>query len=192
MSGPAVRGLELEGGLSSLTLQLTKVKSLKTKKLNTLRRTIERFERDQNNLELWKALQSSKEASDDNGDAYEILMEACIAKMQQELEIWERDTVSPLVSKLAVTESDLMPMWRTKTGWSRSTSSLLEASMRGRRQRTLWLLRSHGWSPSLILRRLKVLRPSNRPGFLKTVAKRVSDLGRQSGGLGAGEQLYAF
>ena len=32
MSGPAVRGLELEGGLSSLTLRLTKVKSLKTKK----------------------------------------------------------------------------------------------------------------------------------------------------------------
>ena len=32
MSGPAVNGLELEGGLSSLTLQLTKVKSLKTKK----------------------------------------------------------------------------------------------------------------------------------------------------------------
>ena len=32
MSGPAVRGLELEGGLSALTLQLTKVKSLKTKK----------------------------------------------------------------------------------------------------------------------------------------------------------------
>ena len=32
MSGPTVRGLELEGGLSALTLQLTKVKSLKTKK----------------------------------------------------------------------------------------------------------------------------------------------------------------
>ena len=31
MSGPAVRGLELEGGLSALTLQLTKVKSLKKK-----------------------------------------------------------------------------------------------------------------------------------------------------------------
>ena len=75
--------------MSSLTLQLTKVKSLKTKKLNTLRRTIERFEQDQNNLELWKALQSSKEVSDDNGDAYEILMEACISKMQEELEAWE-------------------------------------------------------------------------------------------------------
>ena len=107
MSGPAVRGLELEGGLSALTLQLTKVKSLKTKKLNSLRRTIERFERDQNNLELWKALQSSKEVSDDNGNAYEILMEACITKMQEELETWEKDSVSPLVAKLAVAESDL-------------------------------------------------------------------------------------
>ena len=107
MSGPAVRGLELEGGLSALTLQLTKVKSLKTKKLNSLRRTIERFERDQNNLELWKALQSSKEAADDNGDAYDILMEACIAKMQEELEAWDKDSVSPLVSKIAVAESEL-------------------------------------------------------------------------------------
>ena len=32
MSGPAVGGLDLEGGLSALNLQLTKVKSLKTKK----------------------------------------------------------------------------------------------------------------------------------------------------------------
>ena len=31
MSGPAVRSLELEGGLSAVNLQLTKVKSLKTK-----------------------------------------------------------------------------------------------------------------------------------------------------------------
>ena len=34
MSGPAVRGLELEGGLSALTLQLTKVKRLKEKKIS--------------------------------------------------------------------------------------------------------------------------------------------------------------
>ena len=43
--------------MSVLTSQLTKVKSLKTKKLNTLRKTIERFKVDQNNLELWSALQ---------------------------------------------------------------------------------------------------------------------------------------
>ena len=93
--------------MSSLTLQLTKVKSLKTKKLNTLRKTIERFEKDQNNLELWKALQSSKEVFDDNGDAYEILMEACISKMHEELEVWDKQSVSPLVAKLNVAESDL-------------------------------------------------------------------------------------
>ena len=93
--------------MSSLTLQLTKVKSLKTKKINTLRKTIERFEKDQNNLELWKALQSSKEVFDDNGDAYEILMEACISKMHEELEVWDKQSVSPLVAKLDVAESDL-------------------------------------------------------------------------------------
>ena len=34
-------------------------------------------------------------------------MEACIAKIQEELEVWEKDTVSPLVSKVAVAESEL-------------------------------------------------------------------------------------
>ena len=86
MSGAAVEGLDLEGGLSDLSLQLTKVKRVKTNKLNLLKRTIERFKADQNNLELWKALQLNKETADDCGDAYDILMEACIAKMQEELE----------------------------------------------------------------------------------------------------------
>ena len=72
-----------------------------------MRRTIKRFERDQNNLELWKALQLNKETADDCGDAYDILMEACIAKMQEELEAWDKDTVSPLVAKIAVAESEL-------------------------------------------------------------------------------------
>ena len=50
MSGPAVEGLVLEGELSALTPQLTKVKSVKTKKINTLKKTIERFDVDQNNI----------------------------------------------------------------------------------------------------------------------------------------------
>ena len=72
MSGSAVEGLDLEGGLSDLSLQLTKVKRAKTNKLSVLRRTIERFEADQNNLELWKALQFSKERADGCGEAYAI------------------------------------------------------------------------------------------------------------------------
>ena len=107
MSGPAVEALELEGGLSVLSSQLTKVKSLKTKKLNTWRKTIDRFKVDQNNLELWSALQSHKETAEDFGTAYEILMEACVASMQEELEKSEVGTVSPLVAKLAVAESEL-------------------------------------------------------------------------------------
>ena len=107
MSGPAVEALDLEGGLSVLSSQLTKVKSLKTKKLNTWRKTIERFKVDQNNLELWNALQLHKETAEDFGTAYEILMEACVARMQEELEKSEVGTVSPLVAKLAVAEAEL-------------------------------------------------------------------------------------
>ena len=46
MSGSTVEGLDLEGGLSDLSLQLTKVKRAKTNKLSVLRRTIDRFEAD--------------------------------------------------------------------------------------------------------------------------------------------------
>ena len=81
-----MEALELEGGLSVLSSQLTKVKSLKTKKLNTWRKTIDRFKVDQNNLELWSALQLHKETAKDFGTAYEILMEACVARMQEELQ----------------------------------------------------------------------------------------------------------
>ena len=65
MSGAAVEGLDLEGGLSDLSLQLTKVKRVNTTKLSLLRKTIERFDADQDNLELWKTLQLPKERADD-------------------------------------------------------------------------------------------------------------------------------
>ena len=88
MSGPAVKGLDLEGGLSALTSQLTKVKSVKTKKLNALRKTIERFDADQNNLELWEAMRLDKKVADNTGEAFTILVETCIVKMQEELDVW--------------------------------------------------------------------------------------------------------
>ena len=100
MSGPAVEGLDLEGGLSALTSQLTKVKSVKTKKLNALRKTIERFGADQNNLELWEAMRLDKKVADDTGEAFTILVETCVVKMQEELDVWtDKDKVCPLVSK---------------------------------------------------------------------------------------------
>ena len=107
MSSPAVEALELEGGLSVLSSQLKKVKGLKTKKLNTWRKTTDRFKVDQNNLELWSALQLHKETAEDYGTAYELLMEACLAGMQEELEKSEVGTVSPLVAKMAVAETEL-------------------------------------------------------------------------------------
>ena len=100
MSGAAVEGLDLEGGLSDLRLQLTKVKRVKTNKLSLLRRTIERFKADQDNLELWKALQLNKERADDCGEAYAILTETCMAKMREELETWaDTENESPLVAR---------------------------------------------------------------------------------------------
>ena len=101
MSWPAVESRDLEGGLSILTLQLTKVKGVQTKKLNSLRRIIKRGEADQNNLELWKALQLNKTSADDCGETYYILVETCIAKLQEELEAWtDKDKVSLMVDKM--------------------------------------------------------------------------------------------
>ena len=99
--------LDLEGGLSVLSAQLTKVRSLKTKKLNTLRKTIERFKVDQNNLELWSALKLNREAAEDSGTAYEVLMEAYMARMQEELDRAELGTDSPMTAKMAVAETEL-------------------------------------------------------------------------------------
>jgi hypothetical protein len=107
MSGPAVQALDLEGGLSVLSAQLTKVKSLKTKKLNAWRKTIERFKVDQNNQELWSALKLDRETAEDFGTAYEVLMEVCMGKMQEELDRAESGTVSPIVAKLAVAKAEL-------------------------------------------------------------------------------------
>ena len=74
---------------------------LKQKKLNLLRKTIERFDADQNNLELWEALRQNKTVADDCGEAYSILVETCIIKMQEELETWtDKEKVSPMVSKI--------------------------------------------------------------------------------------------
>ena len=90
-----------------MSAQLTKVKSLKTKKLNTWRKTIERFKVDQNNQELWSALKLNREAAEDFGTAYEVLMEAYMARMQEELDKAELGTVSPMIAKLAVAETEL-------------------------------------------------------------------------------------
>ena len=108
MSGAAVEGLDLEGGLSNLSLQLAKVKRVKTTKLSSLRRTIKRFNADQDNLELWKALQLHKERADDCGDAYAILTETCMAKMREELETWtDKENESPMVARHEAARAEL-------------------------------------------------------------------------------------
>jgi hypothetical protein len=56
------------------------------------KKTIERFDVDQNNLELWEAMRLDKKVADDCGEAFTILVEICIVKMQVE-------NIYPLISK---------------------------------------------------------------------------------------------
>ena len=102
-----------------------------TKKLNSLRKTIERFKADQNNLELWEALRLNKTVADDCGEAYTILMETCIVKMQEELEAWtDKEKVSPMVSKKSPSRTRSRSTRRTRMSWMKVTLSLLEVFMR--------------------------------------------------------------
>ena len=41
---------------------------------------------DQNNLELFEAMRHDKKVADDCGDAFIILVEICIVKMQKEID----------------------------------------------------------------------------------------------------------
>ena len=50
--------------------------------------TIEKFDVDQNNLELLEAMRLDKKVADDCGEAFSILVEICILKMQEELDVW--------------------------------------------------------------------------------------------------------
>jgi hypothetical protein len=100
MSGSAVDNLDLDGGLQNLSLQITKVKRVKTSKLNLLRKTLERFDDEPNNLEIWKALQVLKDKADDCGEAFTVLTETCVAKMEEELDAWDdEDTECPMVAR---------------------------------------------------------------------------------------------
>ena len=73
MSGSAVDKLEFGGGLASLSSQITRVKGQKTSKMNLLRRTMDMFEDDANNLEIWKNVQGLKDKADDCGEAFSML-----------------------------------------------------------------------------------------------------------------------
>ena len=67
------------------------------KKLNALKKTIERFDVDQNNLELWEAKRLDKKVADDCGEAFTILIEICIVKMQEEIDAWtDKQNVCPI------------------------------------------------------------------------------------------------
>ena len=59
-------------------------------------------------MELWEALRLNKKVGDDCGKAYSILVETCIVKMQEELEIWtDKDKVSPMVAKMGSAQDKL-------------------------------------------------------------------------------------
>ena len=115
MSGAAVDKLELDGGLTSLSQQITRVKSAKISKLNLLRRGLERFDDDPNNLEVWKAVQVLKEKADDCGEAFTILTEACLAKMQEELDTWaDAECECPMVARHGIAIAELLAYEKDK------------------------------------------------------------------------------
>ena len=88
MSGSAIDKLVLDVGLNSLSPRIPGVKRTKTSKINLLRKNLERFKNDPNNLEVLKTLQVLKEKADYCGEAFTILTKACLAKMQEELDAW--------------------------------------------------------------------------------------------------------
>ena len=49
----------------------------------------------------------NREAAEDFGTAYEVVMEAYMARMQEELDKAELGTVSPMIAKLVVAETEL-------------------------------------------------------------------------------------
>jgi hypothetical protein len=64
-------------------------------------------------------LQLNKESADNCGDAYSILVETCVARMQEELEArTDKDKVSPLVAKIDPAGDELRAFKRTGTSWS--------------------------------------------------------------------------
>ena len=96
MSGSAVDKLEFGGGLASLSSQITRVKGQKTSKMNLLRRTMDMFEDDPNNLEIWKNVQGLKDKADDCGEAFSMLMVACVAALREKMDAYNGQGESPL------------------------------------------------------------------------------------------------
>ena len=101
MSG-TVDKLELGGGLTSLTSQITKVKGPKTSKLNLLKKAIDRFEEDRNNLEIWKNVHVTKDKADDCGEAFWMLTEAILEAMRVKLGAWSGEADCPLKVRFGV------------------------------------------------------------------------------------------
>ena len=62
-------------------------------------------------------MQLNKESADDCGDAYSILVETGVARMQEELEArMDKDKVSPLVAKIDAAKDKLRAV--SGTSWS--------------------------------------------------------------------------
>ena len=67
------------------------------------------FNVDQNNLVLWDAMRQDKKVADDTGEAFTILVDTCIVKMQEEIDVWtDKEKVCPLVSKQSNAQDALL------------------------------------------------------------------------------------
>ena len=106
MSG-AVERLDLEGGLKGLSAQYTRVKTVKTSKLNLFKKALEVFDDDPDNLTVWEDVLACKEKADEYGEAFSVLLEAIIDSVMERLAEWTGDDESPLQARLATAREDL-------------------------------------------------------------------------------------
>ena len=108
MSGVAVDRLDLEGGLTQLSGQVSRVKGQKTSKLNLLDRAIDRFEEDPSSVVVWRDVQTCKEKADDCCEAFTMLLETIIEALGNELAASrEGGEENPLQARMETVQHEL-------------------------------------------------------------------------------------
>ena len=108
MSDVAVDRLDLEGGLTQLSGQVSRVKGQKTSKLNLLDRAIDRFEEDPYSVVVWRDVQTCKEKADDCCEAFTMLLETIIEALGNELAASrEGGEENPLQARMETVQHEL-------------------------------------------------------------------------------------
>ena len=141
MSDVAVDRLDLEGGLTQLSGQVSRVKGQKTSKLNLLDRAIDRFEEDPYSVVVWRDVQTCKEKADDCCEAFTMLLETIIEALGNELATSrEGGEENPLQARMETVQHELDTFEVDRRRFTTSSSGWLAVSRRWRTP--LWWLMS--------------------------------------------------